>query len=60
MDVQGGAFFAEYKLFKISDKQDGYRLKIDGYSMNEKDSLRYQNNMKFSTMNHDSERSYIS
>ena len=55
MDNQEGTSYAEYKLFEISDEQDGYRLKIGGYSGNATDSLAFQDNMKFSTKDHDSD-----
>ena len=53
MDNQGGTSYAEYTLFEISDEQDGYRLKIGGYSGNVRNSLAAHNNMKFSTKDHD-------
>ena len=49
MDFPGEIKYAEYKLFEISDEQDGYRLKIGGYSGNVRNSLASHNNMKFST-----------
>ena len=53
LDHPGELLYAEYTLFEISDEQDGYRLKIGGYSGNVKDALAFHNNMKFTTKDND-------
>ena len=53
MDFPGEIKYAEYTLFEISDEQDGYRLKIGGYSGNAGDALKEHNNRKFSAKDRD-------
>ena len=57
MDFPGQMFYAEYKLFEISDEVNGYRLNVGKYSGNTSDSFSFQNNAKFSTYDRDQDTS---
>ncbi|KAH9509865.1 hypothetical protein Btru_045456 [Bulinus truncatus] len=46
-------FFAKYDRFKLYGEQEGYRLKLGGFSGNAGDSLSSHGNMRFSTLDRD-------
>ena len=48
-------YHAIYSKFEISNEADGYRLEVDGYSGNARDSMSYHNGMKFSTKDKDND-----
>lgn len=52
-DIYDNVWYAEYNDFRISSRDDGYRLTISGYSGNASDALDYQNNMQFSAIDVD-------
>jgi len=52
-DWSGNKRYAEYSLFKISDKNDKYRLTLGSYSGDAGDSLSYHNGQQFSTFDQD-------
>ena len=52
-----GIKYAEYSTFEVSGESDGYKLIIGGYTGNAGDSLKYHNNMKFSTKDRDQDLS---
>jgi len=47
---------AKYKSFKIGSSEEKYLLSVHGHSGSASDSLRYHNNMKFSTYDNDNDR----
>ena len=49
--------YAKYNTFEISNEADGYRLQVGGYSGNAGDSMNWQNDNKFSTMDNDEDKS---
>lgn len=52
-DIYDNTWYAQYKNFYISSRDDGYRLHIKGYSGNASDALDYQNAMQFSAIDVD-------
>ncbi|XP_055918937.1 protein scabrous [Eupeodes corollae] len=52
-DIYDNTWYAQYKNFYISSREDGYRLHIKGYSGNASDALDYQNEMQFSAIDVD-------
>ncbi|XP_055858863.1 protein scabrous [Episyrphus balteatus] len=52
-DIYDNTWYAQYKNFYISPRDDGYRLHIKGYSGNASDALDYQNEMQFSAIDVD-------
>jgi len=55
-DWNGGKAYAKYGKFSISDEQAQYRLEVGSYSGTARDSLRYHNNMAFTTKDRDNDR----
>ncbi|XP_051861019.1 angiopoietin-related protein 7-like isoform X3 [Drosophila albomicans] len=54
--VNGSVFYAGYDDFKISDEDHGYALSLGKFSETIiKDSMRYSENMKFSTFDRDND-----
>jgi ficolin len=51
----GKSAYAQYAAFQIESEQNGYRLKVSGYSGNARDSLSYHNNHQFSTKYRDND-----
>ena len=57
IDTDNRMWIAEYKEFSISNEQNKYALHVDSYSGNATNSLKYSNNMAFSTMDSDNDMS---
>ena len=55
-DWSGGRAYAKYGSFGVGDKQSEYRLSVGSCSGSAGNSLRYHNNMKFSTKDRDHDR----
>ena len=55
-DWNGARAYAKYGGFNIGDEQAKYRLEVSSYSGTAGDSLRYHNNMAFSTKDRDHDR----
>ncbi|XP_052059649.1 ryncolin-1-like [Mytilus californianus] len=56
-DWTGNKWYAIYKTFLVGNEANKYILKVGGYSGNAKDGLTYHNGMKFSTKDHDNDKS---
>ena len=52
----GTWIYAKYKSFKVGSSKDHYTLSVNGYSGSASDSLKYHNNMKFTTHDYDNDR----
>ena len=55
---QGDRVHAKYSTFSVGDESTKYVLRVSGYSGGVGDSLRYHNEMKFSTKDKDNDRYY--
>ena len=55
-DWNGARVFAKYGRFSIGNEQAQYRLEVSSYSGTAGDSLRYHNNMAFTTKDRDNDR----
>ncbi|XP_052714860.1 angiopoietin-4-like isoform X1 [Crassostrea angulata] len=51
----GEKAYAVYSRFSVGDETSKYKLEVQGYSGNAGDSLDYNNNMKFSTLDQDND-----
>ncbi|CAC5368642.1 Fibrinogen-like protein A,Ryncolin-4,Angiopoietin-related protein 7,Angiopoietin-related protein 1,Ficolin-3,Ficolin-1-B,Ficolin-2,Ryncolin-1,Tenascin-R,Fibrinogen-like protein 1,Angiopoietin-1,Tenascin-X,Fibrinogen C domain-containing protein 1-A,Tenascin-N,Ryncolin-3,Tenascin,Fibroleukin,Fibrinogen C domain-containing protein 1,Techylectin-like protein,Ryncolin-2,Techylectin-5B,Microfibril-associated glycoprotein 4,Fibrinogen alpha chain,Ficolin-1-A,Fibrinogen gamma-B chain,Ficolin-1,Fibrinogen C domain- len=54
-DFEGNSRYAEYCKFSVGNATTKYTLNIDGYSGNAGDSLKFHNEMKFSTKDKNNE-----
>lgn len=52
-DDDGRSWCAQYDTFSIASRQEGFRLRIEGFSGNASNALEYQNGMQFSTRDSD-------
>lgn len=52
-DIYDNIWMAEYNVFSVGSRKDGYRLTIAGYKGNASDAFDYQNNMEFSAIDVD-------
>ncbi|CAC5382799.1 Fibrinogen-like protein A,Ryncolin-4,Angiopoietin-related protein 7,Angiopoietin-related protein 1,Ficolin-3,Ficolin-1-B,Ficolin-2,Ryncolin-1,Tenascin-R,Fibrinogen-like protein 1,Tenascin-X,Fibrinogen C domain-containing protein 1-A,Ryncolin-3,Tenascin,Fibroleukin,Fibrinogen C domain-containing protein 1,Ryncolin-2,Angiopoietin-2,Angiopoietin-related protein 2,Microfibril-associated glycoprotein 4,Ficolin-1-A,Ficolin-1,Fibrinogen C domain-containing protein 1-B [Mytilus coruscus] len=55
-DFDGKTIYAQYSTFNVEDSQSNFILHISGYTGNAGDSLKYHNNMMFTTTNKDNDR----
>ncbi|XP_052715844.1 ryncolin-1-like [Crassostrea angulata] len=53
----GEKAYAVYSSFSVGDEASKYQLQVTGYSGNAGDSLDYSNNMNFTTLDQDNDRS---
>ena len=54
-DWSGKRFFAHYDVFKVDKEKNSYKITVIGYNGTYGDSLRYLNNMMFSTRDRDND-----
>ncbi|XP_014234014.1 protein scabrous-like [Trichogramma pretiosum] len=52
-DIEGNYWVANYEDFSVDSEDNGYRLRVGGYSGNATDAMDYQNNMRFSAKDRD-------
>ncbi|XP_062142834.1 ficolin-1-like [Drosophila sulfurigaster albostrigata] len=52
----GRAYNVRYDDFKISDEDNGYALSLGKFNGTIRDGMRYNENMKFSTFDHDNDK----
>lgn len=52
-DIYDNTWQAVYSTFRVSGRDDGYRLNIAGYSGNASNAFQYQNDMQFSAIDVD-------
>ncbi|KAJ8664612.1 hypothetical protein QAD02_006274 [Eretmocerus hayati] len=52
-DIDGNYWVANYEEFSIDDEDNGYRIRIGGFSGNATDAMSYQNHMRFSAKDRD-------
>ncbi|XP_011495297.1 PREDICTED: protein scabrous-like [Ceratosolen solmsi marchali] len=52
-DIEGNYWIANYESFAVESEENGYRLRISGFSGNATDAMSYQNNMAFSAKDRD-------
>ncbi|KXJ29631.1 Techylectin-5B [Exaiptasia diaphana] len=55
-DWDGTRIYAKYGSFSVGDELDKYRLRVGSYSGTAGDSLKYHNNMAFSTKDRDNDK----
>ncbi|XP_051858584.1 fibrinogen-like protein 1 isoform X6 [Drosophila albomicans] len=55
VDLDGRTFNARYDDFKISDEDNGYALSLGKFNGTIEDAMRYSENMKFTTFDHDND-----
>ena len=55
-DWYGNKVYAKYGSFSVGDEQAQYRLQVGSYSGTSRDSLKYHNNMNFTTKDRDNDR----
>ncbi|XP_012279141.1 protein scabrous-like [Orussus abietinus] len=53
MDIYGTRWRADYEHFNVDSEEEGYRLRVSGFSGNATDALSYQNGMAFSAKDRD-------
>lgn len=53
VDIYDNTWQAVYSTFRVSGRDDGYRLDIAGYSGNASNAFQYQNDMQFSAIDVD-------
>ncbi|XP_015585858.1 protein scabrous [Cephus cinctus] len=53
IDIYGFHWRAEYESFNVDSEDEGYKLRVSGYSGNATDALSYQNGMAFSAKDRD-------
>ncbi|XP_051858586.1 fibrinogen-like protein 1 [Drosophila albomicans] len=56
VDRRGRTYNARYDDFKISDEDNGYALSLGKFNGTIRDSMRYNENMKFTTFDHDNDK----
>ncbi|XP_062121225.1 fibrinogen-like protein 1 isoform X7 [Drosophila sulfurigaster albostrigata] len=56
IDGNGNTYNARYDDFKISDEDNGYVLSLGKFNGTIYDGMRYNENMKFSTFDHDNDK----
>ncbi|XP_060667056.1 angiopoietin-related protein 7-like [Drosophila nasuta] len=56
VDENGSTFNARYDDFKISDEDNGYALSLGKFNGTIEDSMRYNENMNFSTFDHNNDK----
>ncbi|KAG5678216.1 hypothetical protein PVAND_007908 [Polypedilum vanderplanki] len=52
-DIENRTLYADYNSFYVSNRSEGYRIDLGGYSGNASNALDYQNHMKFSSIDVD-------
>jgi hypothetical protein len=52
-DIEGNFWVANYENFGVESEENGYRLRLSGFSGNATDAMSYQNNMAFSAKDRD-------
>ncbi|KAH8415175.1 hypothetical protein KR215_006707, partial [Drosophila sulfurigaster] len=56
VDLHGRTYNARYDDFKISDEDNGYALSLGKFNGTAGDGMRYHENMKFTTFDHDNDK----
>ncbi|XP_062121210.1 fibrinogen-like protein 1 isoform X3 [Drosophila sulfurigaster albostrigata] len=56
VDLGGSTYNVRYDDFKISDEDNGYALSLGKFDGTIRDSMRYSENMKFTTFDHDNDK----
>lgn len=52
-DIYDNIWSADYEVFSVANRNEGYRLRVSGYKGNASDALSYQDDMQFSAIDDD-------
>ncbi|XP_026475673.1 protein scabrous [Ctenocephalides felis] len=52
-DIYDNIWSADYDVFTVANRNEGYRLRVSGYQGNASDALSYQDDMQFSAIDDD-------